>query len=159
MGDPRTGAQCVIHRASAAEASKLDSLFLGDHHATPTPYYQNIPTMGRLLGNWSGSTCGILVLLPLWHPVLVAEMLSTLASISSSRFVLRAGIGFGKNQFSALSADYKRRGDLSKHSISCKRIGPERLLPIHYGSSSGPQSVQHRLNRFPSGQVPLHRLL
>lgn len=118
MTDPRMGAQQVIDRAAAAEASKLDSLFLGDHHATLTPYYQNIPMMGRLLGNWSGSTCGVLVLLPLWHPVLVAEMLSTLASITSSRFVLQAGIGYGKKQFSALSADYERRGERFEQALN-----------------------------------------
>ena len=56
MTDPRVGAQHIIDRAAAAEASNLASLFLGDHHATPTPYYQNIPMMGRLLANWSGET-------------------------------------------------------------------------------------------------------
>ena len=90
MTDPRVGAQHIIDRAAAAEASNSDSLFLGDHHATPTPYYQNIPMMGRLLANWSGPKCGF-VTAPLWHPVLVAEMLSTLASLTSSTFVLQAG--------------------------------------------------------------------
>ena len=118
MTDPRVGAQHIIDRAAAAEASKLDSLFLGDHHATPTPYYQNVPMMGRLLANWSGSKCGVLLLLPLWHPVLVAEMLSTLASLTSSTFVLQAGIGYGEKQFSALSADYKQRGERFEQALN-----------------------------------------
>ena len=117
MTDPRVGAQHIIDRAAAAEASKLDSLFLGDHHATPTPYYQNVPMMGRLLANWSGPTCGVLLLLPLWHPVLVAELLSTLASLTSSTFVLQAGIGYGEKQFSALSADYEQRGERFEQSL------------------------------------------
>ena len=118
MTDPRVGAQHIIDRAAAAEASKLDSLFLGDHHATPTPYYQNVPMMGRLLANWSGPKCGVLLLLPLWHPVLVAEMLSTLASLTSSTFVLQAGIGYGEKQFSALSADYEQRGERFEQSLT-----------------------------------------
>ena len=118
MTDPRIGAQHIIDRAAAAEASSLDSLFLGDHHATPTPYYQNIPMMGRLLANWSGRQCGVLLLLPLWHPVLVAEMLSTLASLTSSTFVLQAGIGYGEKQFSALSADYDQRGERFEQSLN-----------------------------------------
>ena len=116
--EPRVGAQHIIDRAAAAEASNLDSLFLGDHHATPTPYYQNIPMMGRLLANWSGPKCGVLLLLPLWHPVLVAEMLSTLASLTSSTFVLQAGIGYGEKQFSALSADYEQRGERFEQSLT-----------------------------------------
>ena len=99
MTDPRTGAQQVIDRAAAAEALKTRQPVLGDHHATLTPYYQNIPMMGRLLSNWSGSTCGVLVLRPLWHPVLVAEMLSTLASITSSRFGLQAVNRLRENNF------------------------------------------------------------
>src|SRR5687768_15948337 len=42
VADSREGAQCMVERAAAAAAAGLDSLFVGDHHATgPTAYYQN----------------------------------------------------------------------------------------------------------------------
>ena len=47
--DPRLGARWMIERAAAARRSGLDSLFVGDHHATTTPYYQNVPILRRLL--------------------------------------------------------------------------------------------------------------
>ncbi|HXL45272.1 MAG TPA: hypothetical protein VN977_01580, partial [Candidatus Binatia bacterium] len=47
--DPREGARWMIERAAAARQAGLDSLFVGDHHATAGPYYQNVPILGRLL--------------------------------------------------------------------------------------------------------------
>jgi hypothetical protein len=39
--DPRQGARWMIERAAAAHRAALDSLFVGDQHVSPTPYYQN----------------------------------------------------------------------------------------------------------------------
>ena len=72
--EPRDGARRMIDRARAAWAAGLDSLFVGDHHVTPHPYYQNSPMLGRLLADWGDRPCGALYLLPLWHPVLLAEL-------------------------------------------------------------------------------------
>src|SRR5947207_11901765 len=68
--DPRQGARWIIERAAAARRAALDSLFIGDQHASPTPYYQNTPMLARLLAEWGEAPAGCLFLLPLWHPVL-----------------------------------------------------------------------------------------
>jgi len=107
----REGAKHILDRAQAASEAELDSLFLGDHHATRTPYYQNIPMMGRLLANWSGPEAGVLLLLPLWSPVLAAELIATLATLTSSRFIMQCGIGYGAKQFAAMGADHVARGE------------------------------------------------
>ncbi len=65
--DAREGAQRMIGRARAAREAGLDSLFVGDHHATPLPYYQNSAILGRLLAEWGDAACGALYLLPLWR--------------------------------------------------------------------------------------------
>jgi hypothetical protein len=51
----------------AARRAALDSLFVGDQHVSPTPYYQNTPMLGRLLAEWGEAPAGWLFLLPLWH--------------------------------------------------------------------------------------------
>src|SRR6516225_7115255 len=51
--DPRQGARWMIERAAAAHRAGLDSLFVGDQHLSPTPYYQNTPMLGRLLAEWA----------------------------------------------------------------------------------------------------------
>src|SRR3977135_287297 len=84
--DVRTGARWMIERARAASDAGLDSLFVGDHHNVPVPYYQNVPMLGRLLAEWDERPAGALFLLPLWHPVLLAEQIGTLASIGRGPF-------------------------------------------------------------------------
>ncbi len=42
----------MIERTAAARRAALDSLFVGDQHVSPTPYYQNAPMLGRLLAEW-----------------------------------------------------------------------------------------------------------
>ena len=93
--DAREGARWTIERARAARDAGLDSLFVGDHHNVPVPYYQNVPMLGRLLAEWDDRPAGALFLLPLWHPVLVAEQIGTLASIARGRFILQCAIGGG----------------------------------------------------------------
>jgi alkanesulfonate monooxygenase SsuD/methylene tetrahydromethanopterin reductase-like flavin-dependent oxidoreductase (luciferase family) len=108
--EARVGAQWVIERAIAARDAGLDSLFIGDHHATgPFPYFQNVPMMGRLLAEWDERPAGVLMLLPLWPPVLAAEQLGTLASIAKGRFILQCALGAGEHQFAAMGQTERTR--------------------------------------------------
>jgi alkanesulfonate monooxygenase SsuD/methylene tetrahydromethanopterin reductase-like flavin-dependent oxidoreductase (luciferase family) len=107
--NPREGARWMIERAAAAQRAGLDSLFVGDHHSTPTPYYQNVPMMGRLLAEWGDKPAGCLFLLPMWNPVLVAEQVGTLAAIARGRFIFQCGLGDGQPQFAAMGAEIKQR--------------------------------------------------
>ena len=94
----------MVERARAARTAGLDSLFVGDHRATPASYYQNSPILGRLLAECGGREAGALYLLPMWNPVLVAEQTATLASIAQGRFVVQCAIGGGRGQFAAMGA-------------------------------------------------------
>jgi alkanesulfonate monooxygenase SsuD/methylene tetrahydromethanopterin reductase-like flavin-dependent oxidoreductase (luciferase family) len=97
----------MVQRAIAAREAGLDSLFLGDHHAVSYGYYQNVPMLGRLLAEWP-RTAGALFLIPLWHPVLLAEQVATLAAIASGRFVLQCAIGAG-DQFDGMGVELAKR--------------------------------------------------
>jgi len=108
FADPRRGAQLMVGRAVAAREAGLDSLFLGDHHNVAYGYYQNVPTLGRLLAEWP-RTAGALFLLPLWHPVLLAEQVATLAAIAHDRFVLQCALGAGEDQFASMGVEVDER--------------------------------------------------
>ena len=99
----------MIERAAAAHRGGLDSLFVGDQHVSPTPYYQNTPIFGRLLAEWGKAPAGCLFLLPLWHPVLVAEQIGTLAAIAEGPFIMQCGLGWGEARFTAMGANIKTR--------------------------------------------------
>ena len=58
VADVRQGARQMIDRTRAAARANLDSLFVGDHHVVPTPYYQNTPMLGRMLAEWHNRAGG-----------------------------------------------------------------------------------------------------
>jgi alkanesulfonate monooxygenase SsuD/methylene tetrahydromethanopterin reductase-like flavin-dependent oxidoreductase (luciferase family) len=122
----------MIERAAAAHRAGLDSLFVGDQHASPTPYYQNTPMLGRLLAEWGEAPAGCLFLLPLWHPVLVAEQIGTLAAIARGPFIMQCGLGWGEARFAAMGANFRTRPSAFEEALDLVR----RLLAGETVSSS-----------------------
>jgi alkanesulfonate monooxygenase SsuD/methylene tetrahydromethanopterin reductase-like flavin-dependent oxidoreductase (luciferase family) len=118
VADPSQGARYMIERAQAADRGELDSLTVGDHHAMSASYYQNTPILGRLLSEWGPRPAGCLFLLPLWNPVLVAEHIGTLASLTEAPFIVQTGIGSGDSQFAAMNADPRTRGATLEASVA-----------------------------------------
>jgi len=117
-GDHAAGARSIIARAKAANEAGLDSVTMGDRHAMPTPYFQNVPMLGRLMADVAVTRpVGCLFLLPLWHPVLVAEQVATLATMSDAPFIIQTGIGSGRQQFDAVGASLETRGVALDESI------------------------------------------
>ena len=113
----REGPKAVVAQASAAARAGLDSLTVGDHHATgPFGYVQNVPILGRLLAEWTGQS-GCLFLVPLWHPVLMAEQIGTLAAMAHGPFIVQAGLGGGRQQFAAMGAELSRRATVFEESV------------------------------------------
>src|SRR3954453_8980360 len=119
--DPRQGARWMIERVAAAHRAGLASLFIGDQHASPTPYYQNTPMLGRLLAEWGEAPAGCLFLLPLWHPVLVAEQIGTLAAIARGRFIMQCGLGWGEARFAAMGANIRTRPSAFEEALDIVR--------------------------------------
>jgi alkanesulfonate monooxygenase SsuD/methylene tetrahydromethanopterin reductase-like flavin-dependent oxidoreductase (luciferase family) len=130
--DPRQGARWMIERAAAAHRAGLASLFVGDQHVSQTPYYQNTPMLGRLLAEWGEAPAGCLFLLPLWHPVLVAEQIVTLAAIAQGPFIMQCGLGWGEARFAAMGASIRTRPSAFEEALDIVR----RLLAGETVSSS-----------------------
>ena len=120
--DARTGGRWLIERAAAAREAGLDSLFVGDHHSTaPMVYFQNVPVLGRVLAEWGDKPAGALFLLPLWHPVLLAEQIGTLAALHEGPFVMQCAIGPDDNQFPAFGVDVGHRPSRFEESLDILR--------------------------------------
>src|ERR687886_330675 len=111
----------MIGRTAAARQAGLDSLFIGDQHVSPTPYYQNTPMLGRLLAEWGEAPAGCLFLLPLWHPVLVAEQIGTLAAIAQGPFIMQCGLGGGDARFAAMGANFRTRPSAFEEALDIIR--------------------------------------
>lgn len=138
VDDPRVGARHMVERARAASDAGLDSLFIGDHHSVGVPYYQNSPMLGRLLAEWTGRVTGALYLLPLWHPVLLAEQLGTLAALHDGPFVLQCALGGGHDQFAAMGETTRTRPSRFERTLDVVR----RLLAGEEVTSEGPPAFE-----------------
>jgi alkanesulfonate monooxygenase SsuD/methylene tetrahydromethanopterin reductase-like flavin-dependent oxidoreductase (luciferase family) len=75
---------------------------------------------------------GCLFLLPLWHPVLVAEQIGTLAAIARGRFIMQCGLGWGEARFAAVGANIRTRPSAFEEALDIVR----RLLAGETVSSS-----------------------
>jgi len=114
----RAGPRAVLAQARAAARAGLTSLTVGDHHATgPGGYVQNVPIIGRILAEWDDRQIGCLFLVPLWHPVLMAEQIGTLAAMADGPFIVQTGIGGGRGQFAAMGTDLRRRAPVFEESV------------------------------------------
>jgi alkanesulfonate monooxygenase SsuD/methylene tetrahydromethanopterin reductase-like flavin-dependent oxidoreductase (luciferase family) len=137
VDDVRVGARWIVERAAAARDAGFDSLFVGDHHAVPVPYYQNTPLLGRLLAEWGDAPFGALFLLPLWNPVLVAEQVGTLASLGRGRFILPLAVG-GRDQLGPMGIRVQHRGRQFEAGLDIVR----RLLAGEMVTSGEPYNVR-----------------
>lgn len=120
--DVRTAAQWMVERVRAARDAGLESLFLGEHHATGGTYYQNAPMLGRLLAEWGDKPVGALFLLPLWHPVTLAEQVGTLASLAPGRFILQCALGGGDDQFGGMGVPLRGRVARFESTLAVLRL-------------------------------------
>ncbi|MEM9035048.1 MAG: LLM class flavin-dependent oxidoreductase [Actinomycetota bacterium] len=166
VDDPRDGATDLIARAEAADRAGLDLLCIGDQHTTPIPYFQNVPTLARLSAAFSGPQLGALFLVPLWHPVLLAEQIGTLAAFAPGRFVVQAGLGGGRGQFAAMGMPYAGRAArydealrivdalLAGETVSSEmfdvvdaRIAPIPVEPVEWWLGAGGERALDRVAR------------
>lgn len=101
----------------------FDLVCAGQHFAAPAlRYIQPIPWLASLATRFPTLrvATGIL-LLPLHHPLAVAEEIATLDGISAGRAILGVGIGYAPKEFDAFGVDRSRRTDRFEESISVIR--------------------------------------
>lgn len=89
----------------------FDSLWGGEHHATPGYHY--LPLLGmlqRLSAEAEGMYLGTnIVLLPLHNPIEIAELTAFLDVLSEGRFLLGVGLGYRQAEFDMFKVPIKQR--------------------------------------------------
>jgi alkanesulfonate monooxygenase SsuD/methylene tetrahydromethanopterin reductase-like flavin-dependent oxidoreductase (luciferase family) len=100
-----------VEQVRLARALGFDSVWAGQHYlAEPFTYFQPIPTLARLAADAEGMRLGTgVLLLPLHHPVEVAESLATLDVITGGRFVFGVGLGYRDVENQAMGLDPRQR--------------------------------------------------
>lgn len=100
-----------VEQVRVARAAGFSSVWASQHYLSdPFTYFQPIPTLARVAAEAGGMTLGTgVLLLPLHHPVEVAEQLATLDVITGGRFVFGVGLGYRDVENEAMGQDPRTR--------------------------------------------------
>lgn len=93
----------VVEEVRLAKEVGFEGLLAGEHRLSDSqPYCAAFPFLGRLAAEAEGMTLVAVSVLPLHHPVHVAEDGATLDAICGGRFVLAAALGYREIEMDAL---------------------------------------------------------
>jgi alkanesulfonate monooxygenase SsuD/methylene tetrahydromethanopterin reductase-like flavin-dependent oxidoreductase (luciferase family) len=109
--DPARRFAETLEQARLIHSLGFDSIWGGEHHATPGfHYFPLLPMLQRLAAEAPGLEIGTnLVLLPLHNPVEIAEVGAFLDVITGGRFMLGVGLGYRPEEFAIFGVPMAER--------------------------------------------------
>ena len=119
----------MVAIAEAAEALGYASLWTNDHvllpASLPEPFgnvLESLTTLSYLAARTSRIQLGTgILVLPQRDPLLVAKQAATISHLSGGRLALAVGVGYIKQEYAYLRADFAHRGGLADEYISAMR--------------------------------------
>jgi alkanesulfonate monooxygenase SsuD/methylene tetrahydromethanopterin reductase-like flavin-dependent oxidoreductase (luciferase family) len=113
----------IVAEAQAAEASGWDGCFITEHHQQEDGYLPNPLLMAGLIGMKTQrikvGTC--VLLLPLYHPVRVAEDCAIVDQATRGRLVLSIGVGYQQGDFEAVEVPIESRASRTEEALAIMR--------------------------------------
>jgi probable F420-dependent oxidoreductase len=101
----------TIAECERAEAAGFDSVWLGEHHNSTLLYPAPLVGLAAIAGRTRRVRLGTgVLLLPLYHPLAVAEEAAMVDVISRGRLILGVGAGYAPEEFAAFGVSMKERG-------------------------------------------------
>jgi alkanesulfonate monooxygenase SsuD/methylene tetrahydromethanopterin reductase-like flavin-dependent oxidoreductase (luciferase family) len=110
--DPRDHLDVILRQVDAAQRAGCTYIWIGQHFLySGYRWMQPIPLLARLAGETGPDVkLGVSVLIvPLYHPVILAEELATLDICCGGRLVVGAGTGYTHFEFEHLQIPYEER--------------------------------------------------
>ena len=108
----------TIRECERAEAAGFDSVWLGEHHNNRTLYPAPLIGLAAIAARTRRVRLGTAVLLlPLYHPLAVAEEAAMVDMISAGRLVLGVGAGYAPEEFAAFGVSIKERGSRMDEAV------------------------------------------
>ncbi len=103
-----------------AEELGYDDVWLSEHHFTADGYCPSPLVVSAAIAARTSRICigQALLLLPLYHPLRVAEDGATLDILSGGRFRLGVGLGYRPQEFAALGIDRRSRVGRLEESVA-----------------------------------------
>ena len=135
--DPARRFAETVEQVRLIRSLGFDSIWGGEHHATPGfHYFPLLPMLQRLAaeadGLWMGTN---LVLLPLHNPVEIAEIGAFLDVITGGRFLLGVGLGYRPEEFAVFGVPMAERVSRLVEGVEIiRRLWTEDRSPIAGGT-------------------------
>src|SRR5512146_2033423 len=111
---PLQGQVCfdeTLGECERAEAAGFDSVWLGEHHNNPILHPAPLIGLAAIASRTTRVKLGTgVLLLPLYHPMMVAGEGAMVDMISGGRLILGIGAGYAPEEFSAFGCSLKERG-------------------------------------------------
>lgn len=106
----------------AARDAGIDSVWVLQHYLGNMPTLQPVPLLAALARDAGSMFLGTnMFILPLRHPVAVAEEFATLDHLSGGRVIAGFGLGYRENEFSSFGVPLDERAERFEESIGLVR--------------------------------------
>lgn len=119
--------ETILEQVRTARDHGFDLVWAGQHYAMERyQKFQPVPALARIAGESGDMHLGMNVLLPLAHPVAVAESVATVDALSGGRAILSPIAGYRQAEFDALGVSLSERaGRLSEGVTAIERLWTE----------------------------------
>src|SRR6058998_256287 len=108
----------TLRECEQAEAAGFSSIWLGEHHNHPLLYPAPLIGLAAVASRTRTIRLGTgVLLLPLYHPLDVAEEAAMLDVISGGRLILGIGAGYAPEEFDAFGVSLKERGSRMDEAV------------------------------------------
>lgn len=123
----------TLRECERAEVAGFDSIWLGEHHNNPILYPTPLIGLAAIASRTHRIRLGTgVLLLPLYHPVSVAEAGAMVDMISGGRLILGVGAGYAPEEFAAFGCSIKERGSRLEEGASLlHRLWTEQNVTHH----------------------------
>lgn len=170
---PLANADNMVRLARRAESLGIDSIWVADHLVAPVgvqsiypfdkspdpkpgdmgvieEFYEPLTTLAFLAGATSHIRLGVSVyVMPYRNPVVTAKIVATLDALSHGRAIFGVGVGWLREEFTALGQDARHRGRVTDEYLEvCRRLWRDEIAQFagrHYTLPpvrTGPKPVQ-----------------
>lgn len=110
-GSPAVRAQEMIEQVRLARRLGFDSVWMVHHYLIEFQAFQPVPMLARLAAEAGDMEIGTAIyVLPLQHPVEVAENFATLDALTGGRLVFGVAQGYRPDEFEAMGVPRHERG-------------------------------------------------
>ena len=146
----------TIEQAVLADELGFDHVWFTEHHFLEDGY---LPAFQPLAGAIAARTKQIrisndIALLPLYHPIRLAEELAVLDQISNGRMEFGIGMGYVPKEFDAFGVPVKNRVSMTDEAIEILRLAWERDHLVSEASATTCQILMYIQNRFNPAVLP-----